>query len=58
MSEVLPIKIQRNDIANFTFGLRYALGTAGSVFFGGVVPLNDDGFRADFIPSGGIEYTF
>jgi len=22
------------------------------------VPLNDDGFRSDFIPSGGIEYTF
>lgn len=53
-----PIKIQRNDIINFTFGLRYALGTTGSVFFGGVVPLNNDGFRADFIPSGGVEYSF
>ncbi len=53
-----PVKIQRNDIANFSFGLRYALGSRGSVFFGGIIPLNDDGLRADFIPSGGIEYSF
>lgn len=53
-----PEKIKRNDIINFSFGLRYALGESGSIFFGGTVPLNDDGFRADFIPSGGIEYTF
>lgn len=49
---------QRNDIVNFAFGLRYGIGASGSVYFGGVVPINDDGFRADFIPSGGIEYTF
>jgi hypothetical protein len=49
---------QRNDIMNFAFGLRYGIGTSGSVYFGGVVPINDDGFRSDFIPSGGIEYTF
>jgi hypothetical protein len=55
---VFPERIKRNDIANFTFGLRYALGTRGSIFFGGVVPFNDEGFRADFIPAGGIEYTF
>jgi len=53
-----PEKFRRNDIINFTFGLRYALGESGSIFFGGTVPINDDGFRADFIPSGGIEYTF
>lgn len=53
-----PTRIKRNDIADFSFGLRYALGTSGSVFFGGIIPINDDGFRADFIPSGGVEYTF
>jgi len=53
-----PEKIQRNDLADFSFGLRYALGASGSIFFGGVIPLNDDGFRPDFIPAGGIEYTF
>jgi hypothetical protein len=53
-----PVKQRRSDVANFTFGLRYALGTSGSAFFGGVVPLNDDGLRPDFIPAGGMEYTF
>jgi hypothetical protein len=53
-----PKRIKRNDMVNFSFGLRYALGTAGSLFFGGIVPLNEDGFRTGFIPSGGIEYTF
>lgn len=49
---------QRNDIVNFAFGLRYGIGTSGTVYFGGVLPMNSDGFRSDFIPSGGVEYTF
>jgi hypothetical protein len=53
-----PIKIGREDKVNFTVGLRYTLGTRSSVFFGAVIPLNNDGLRPDFIPSGGIEYTF
>lgn len=53
-----PARFKRNDIADVSFGLRYALGTQGSVFFGGIVPLNDDGLRAGFIPSGGLEYGF
>jgi len=55
---LFPERIKRNDIADFSFGLRYALGTSGSLFLGGIVPINDDGFRANFIPSGGLEYTF
>jgi hypothetical protein len=55
---LFPITTERNDIVDFSFALRYALWKSGSVFFGGIVPLNNDGFRADFIPSGGIEYTF
>jgi hypothetical protein len=53
-----PESFHRNDLVDFSFGFRYLLGTTGSIFFGGIVPLNDDGLRADFIPSGGIEYTF
>jgi hypothetical protein len=53
-----PEKIERNDKVDFAFGLRYALGTWGTIFFGGIVPMNDDGVRADFIPSGGIEFTY
>lgn len=53
-----PIAFKRNDIIDFSFGARYILGTSGSIFFGGIIPINDAGLRADFIPSGGIEYTF
>ncbi|MGE0824634.1 MAG: transporter [Candidatus Binatia bacterium] len=49
---------RRNDTVNFAFGFRYGFGEAGSVYFGGVIPLNDDGFRSDFIPTAGAEYTF
>jgi|GEM_PF-1027819 len=49
---------RRNDTVNFAFGIRYAVGNAGSVYFGGVIPLNDEGFRSDLIPTGGAEYTF
>ena len=55
---IFPEPIKRNDIDDFSFGLRYALGTSGSIFFGGIIPINRDGFRSDFIPSGGIEYSF
>lgn len=54
----ISARIKQNDLADFSVGVRYALGSAGSVFFGTIIPLNDDGFRPDFIPSGGIEYTF
>jgi hypothetical protein len=55
---LFPERIKRNDIADFTFGIRYALGISGTMFFGGIVPINSDGLRANFIPSGGIEYRF
>jgi hypothetical protein len=55
---LFPITTERNDIVDFSFSLRYTLWESCSIFFGGIVPLNDEGFRADFIPSGGIEYTF
>ena len=56
---IFPEKFtQRNDIVNFALGLRYAFGDAGSMYFGGVMPLNHDGFRSEFIPTGGVEYTF
>ncbi|MGH7966732.1 MAG: transporter [Candidatus Binatia bacterium] len=53
-----PERVRRNNIADLSFGVRYIIGTSGSLFFGALVPLNDDGLRADFIPSGGIEFTF
>jgi hypothetical protein len=53
-----PLQLKQSYPVDFSFGLRYGLGTRGSVFFGGIVPINHDGLRSDFIPSGGIEYTF
>jgi hypothetical protein len=58
VSYFFPQPIKRNDIIDISVGLRYGIGTHGSAFFGAVLPLNEDGFRANFIPSGGIEYTF
>ncbi|MCS6924562.1 MAG: transporter [Candidatus Binatia bacterium] len=55
---LFPKRVRRNDLEDFSFGVRYALGTSGSIFFGGIIPLNPDGLRADFIPSGGVEYSF
>ena len=49
---------KRNDTIDLAFGLRYALGEQGTIFFGGLIPITDDGFRSDFIPAGGVEYTF
>ena len=53
-----PENFERNDVIDFSFAIRYALTDSGSIFFAGVVPLNNDGFRSDFIPTGGVEYTF
>lgn len=53
-----PIKIERNDIIDCAFSVRYGIGQRGSIFFGILVPLNNDGFRADFIPAGGVEVSF
>ena len=55
---VFPETFKRSNIIDLSFAFRYMLGDAGSLFFAGIVPLNNDGFRADFIPSAGIEYTF
>lgn len=55
---LFPERVRRNNLDDFSFGVRYALGTSGSIFFGGIIPLNRDGLRSDFIPSGGVEYSF
>ena len=51
-------EIGTNFFADVSFGVRYIFGESGSLFFGAIIPLNDDGFRSDFVPSGGIEMTF
>jgi hypothetical protein len=51
-------QIERNDIFDVSAGLRYLLGENGVIGVNFIVPLNDDGFRADFIPTVVAEYVF
>jgi hypothetical protein len=48
----------RTDIVDIVPGLKVNLFGTAVGFFGVFVPLNDDGLRADFIPTGGVEMSF
>jgi hypothetical protein len=52
------LQIERNDILDVSIGVRYRVGEHGVIAANGLVPLNDDGFRADVIPTLEIEYAF
>lgn len=51
-------KVKKTDIVDVSVGLK--ANVYGSVvgFAGALVPLNNDGLRADFIPSAGLEVSF
>lgn len=51
------IDVQRNDIFDLALGTKVAIGPV-IVFANVLLPLNNDGLRADFIPTGGVEATF
>jgi hypothetical protein len=52
------LAVPRTDLLDAAAGLKVAI-TDNVVAFGGViVPLNDDGIRADLVPTGGIEVGF
>jgi hypothetical protein len=51
-------QIERNDIIDASVGLRYRLGESGVIAANAVLPLNDDGLRADVIPTVEFEYAF
>jgi hypothetical protein len=52
------VDIKRNDILDLAVGARLAVGEQGILFLNFLVPLNQDGLRADFIPTVGFEKTF
>ena len=54
----LFIDIERNDILDLAVGGRFAVGDMGIFFANFLVPLNDDGLRAEFVPTVGFEKTF
>jgi hypothetical protein len=51
-------QIERNDLYDASIGFRYLFLESGVVSANFLVPLNDQGVRADFIPTVEVEYTF
>jgi hypothetical protein len=52
------LQIERNDQYDASIGLRYLLGENGVLSANAIVPLNQEGFRADVIPTVQFEYVF
>jgi hypothetical protein len=50
--------VQRTDILSLAMGLKVALPRSGTAFLGAIIPMSDDGMRADVIPAGGVEFGF
>jgi hypothetical protein len=51
-------QIERNDIYDASIGFRFLFAGTGVIAANVLVPLNDDGLRADVVPTVSIEYAF
>jgi Maltose acetyltransferase len=51
-------QIERNDIIDAAFSVRYRFAEAGFLVASAAVPLNDDGLPAEVIPTAQVEYQF
>ena len=52
------IDIQRNDILDVAVGGRVAVGDRTMILANVLIPLNQDGLRADFVPTVSVEVNF
>jgi hypothetical protein len=52
------LDVKRNDVLDVALDLKIPIGSARLLYASCIVPLNDDGLRADFIPTIGIEFRF
>jgi hypothetical protein len=52
------IDLHRNDILELAVGLKVEVAKHALMFANFLVPLNNDGLRADFVPTIGIEASF
>jgi hypothetical protein len=52
------VDIKRNDVLDLAVGGRFAIGDHAMILANFLVPLNQDGLRADFIPTLAIETNF
>ena len=50
--------VERNDVLDLAVGTKIGIGTASVLSLNLIVPLNDDGLRADFVPTIGFEHLF
>jgi hypothetical protein len=51
-------QIERNDIYDASLGLRLLFAEGGVISANAIVPVNDDGLRADVIPTFEVQYSF
>lgn len=51
-------QVERNDLYDGSFGLRWLFADNWVLSANALVPLNDDGLRADVIPTVQVEYAF
>jgi len=54
----LFVDIKRNDVLDLAVGGRVAIGERVMLIADFLIPLNQDGLRADFIPTVGAEVNF
>jgi hypothetical protein len=52
------IDIKRNDVLDLSVGGRFAIGDHAMILADFLIPLNQDGLRADFVPTIAIETNF
>jgi hypothetical protein len=50
--------VPRSDLLDLAVGLKLNIAGTAVAFVSAIVPLTDDGLRADVVPAGGIEVTF
>lgn len=52
------VDIKRNDVLDLAVGGRFAIGERSMILANFLVPLNEDGLRAEFIPTIAVEHNF
>lgn len=57
-SSIVHLSIDRTDIVDVAVGAKVAIVGSLVGFASVIVPITDDGVRADFVPAGGLEISF
>jgi hypothetical protein len=50
--------LDRTDIVDVAVGVKFAIVGSLVAFASAIVPITDDGVRADVVPAGGLEMSF